>query len=212
MKQTLNMSCIVLAGGKSSRLGREKVIEKVGDKSLLQWVIDCLSTLDCEIIVVLGKDRDFPRFIDYPKLKTTIDIHPDRGPIGGIHAGLKKSESFYNIIVAADMPFLNIDLLSYMIELANGFDVVIPRLDNFVEPLHAIYTKDCLQQIENLLSRDISSLLQLFPLLKVKYLDSNNIDRFDPGHLSFLNVNTEADLVKARRLAADTSIYTHMLS
>lgn len=200
MGQNSDLSCIVLAGGKSSRLGRDKILEKVGGRNLIQRVISCISKLDCEIIVVSEKDKDIRQFVDYPKLKTTIDIHPDRGPIGGIHSGLKKSDSFYNLIVAADMPFLNINLLSNMIELADGFDVVLPRLDNFVEPLHAIYTKDCLLQIENLLSRDISSLLQLFPLLNVKYLDSNNIDRVDPRHLSFLNVNTEADLERARKL------------
>jgi molybdopterin-guanine dinucleotide biosynthesis protein A len=88
-----------------------------------------------------------------------------------------------------------------MMELSAGFDLVVPRLGELVEPLHAVYSKSCLAPIEKLLKRGIMEVRALFDLVKVRYVESDEIDRFDPEHLSFFNVNTEADLEKARQMA-----------
>lgn len=84
--------------------------------------------------------------------------------------------------------------------LEDGFDLVIPRLANTVEPLHAIYTKDCLAPMEHMLNQGRLSVVQLFPLVRAGYVEAEEIDIFDPKHLSFYNVNTKADLKKAREL------------
>jgi len=121
----------------------------------------------------------------------------------GIYTGLTASDSFYNLVVACDMPFLNRGLLQYMIQIADSFDVVVPRLGNMVEPLHAVYSKNCLAPAESLLKQGNLSVYQLFPLVKVRYVEAEEIDRFDPQHLSFFNINTEADLETARKLAGE---------
>ena len=79
--------------------------------------------------------------------------------------------------------------------------MVIPRLGNMVEPLHAVYSKGCLAPIECLLKQGNLSIRELFTLVKVRYVGAAEIDRFDPKHLSFFNVNTEADLETAREIA-----------
>jgi len=201
-ESTTTIGCIALTGGKATRLGRDKVFENVGDRSLLQRVLTCLSYYDCEITVVTAVNKPLTQFSDFPKLKITTDIYPNKGPLGGIHSGLIASSSFYNLVVAGDMPFLNRALLSYMMQLSDGFDIVIPRFNDMVEPLHAIYSKECLAAIEHLLNLGTLSLLRLLELVKVRYVESEEIDKFDPGHLSFLNINTEAELEKARKLAA----------
>ncbi|MCK4362854.1 MAG: molybdopterin-guanine dinucleotide biosynthesis protein MobA, partial [Dehalococcoidia bacterium] len=99
-----------------------------------------------------------------------------------------------------DMPFLNIDLLRYIMELSPGFDVVIPRVDEGVEPLHSVYSKNCLAPIEAYLREGRLKVSDLLPELKVRYVDNAEIERFDPRHLSFFNINSEADLERARRL------------
>jgi len=129
------------------------------------------------------------------------DTYPGKGPLGGIYTGLATSNSFYNLVVACDMPFLNQALLSYMIQIAAGYDLVIPKLGNFIEPLHAVYAKGCLSPMEELLKQDNLQVNELSNLVRVRYVDAGEIDRFDPEHLSFFNINTEADLKMARELA-----------
>jgi len=197
----LETSCIVLAGGKSLRLGRDKVLETVGNRSLLQLVVCSMTSLSREVIIVAASEQTIPQSINYPKLRVVTDIYPGKGPLGGIYTGLATSTSFYNLIVASDMPFLNQDLLHYMIQLSVNFDLVVPRVGNLVEPLHAVYTKSCLAPIEQMMKQDKLSVNQLFSLVKTRYVEAEEIERFDLKHLSFFNINTKADLKRARELA-----------
>jgi molybdopterin-guanine dinucleotide biosynthesis protein A len=103
------------------------------------------------------------------------------------------------------MPFLNQALLRYMIQLSPGFDLVVPRVGDLVEPLHAVYSKSCLAPIEGLLNQGELRVSALFDLVKVRYVEADEIDSFDPKHLSFLNINTKADLAMARQLAKEIS-------
>ncbi len=196
----MDISCIVLAGGKGLRLGRDKALETVGNKSLLQRVVSNLILFNRDIIIVTATEQSLPQLVDYPKLKIVADTYPGKGALGGIYTGLAASYSFYNLVVACDMPFLNHDLLHYMIQLSPSFDVVVPRLGNMVEPLHAVYSKNCLASVESLLKQGNLSITELLTLVRVKYVEAAEIDRFDPKHLSFFNINTEADLSRAREL------------
>jgi len=197
----LDIGSIVLAGGRGLRLGYEKTLETVGDKSLIQWVVCSLGFLNSDIIIVTAAKQFFPQFVGCPKLKMVTDTYPGKGPLGGIYTGLAASESFYNLVVACDMPFLNQALLNYMIQNSTGFDLVVPRLGNMVEPLHAVYSKSCLAPIECLLKQGNLKIHELFTLVKVRYVETAEINRFDPEHLSFFNVNTETDLETAREVA-----------
>lgn len=197
----MDISCIVLAGGKSLRLGRDKAAVTIGGRSLLQWVISGLVFFDCDIVIVTAKEQPLPRFIDYPKLKVVSDIYPGKGSLGGIYTGLAASDSFYNLVVACDMPFLNQGLLRYMVEVAEDFDLVVPKLGNRIEPLHAVYSRNCLAPIEFLLKQDELQIFQFFSEVKVRYVEAEEINRFDPDHLSFFNINTEADVQTATEIS-----------
>ena len=197
----MDISCIVLAGGKGLRLGRSKTLETVDNTSLLQRVIFHLSSFNSDIIIVTAARQSLPQFIGYSKLRIVTDTYPGKGSLGGIYTGLAASDSFYNLVVACDMPFLNQALLRYMIQLSGDSDLVVPRLGKMVEPLHAVYSKRCLAPIENLLKQDILQITELFTLVRVGYVEEEEINRFDPKHLSFFNINTEADLRMARELA-----------
>jgi molybdopterin-guanine dinucleotide biosynthesis protein A len=203
----LDITCIVLAGGKGLRLGRDKVREIVGNSNLLQRVLSQLTSFNRDIIIITASEKSLPQFIGYQRFKIATDIYPGKGALGGIYTGLAISKSWYNLVVACDMPFLNQALLRYMIELSAGFDLVVPRVGDFVEPLHAIYSKSCLAPIERLLSRGNLEVRALFELVKVRYVEAEEIDKFDPKHLSFFNVNTKADLEKAQRLAMGDMSY-----
>lgn len=194
------VNAIVLAGGKGSRLGRRKTLETVNSTPLLQRVVSRLAFLGSTIIIVTAGEDSSPQMAG-ANLRIVNDVYPGKGPLAGIHAGLKASDSFYNVVVASDMPFLNHALLRYMIDVSPGFDLVVPRVGDLVEPLHAVYSRDCIEPVEALLKEGALSALRLLKLVNVRYVGAGEVDRFDPEHLSFFNINTEADLKKARELA-----------
>lgn len=198
----MDVGYIILAGGKSTRLGRNKVFEIIGQKSLLERAVSCLSSFKSEIIVVKAKDSSLPELTGYPELRIVTDVYPGKGSLGGIYTGLVASRAFYNMVVACDMPFLNLDLLRYMIDLAREYDVVIPKVDDeILEPLHAVYSGNCIPPLEFLIKQNRLSILELFPMVKVRNVANSEINQFDPQHLSFFNINTEADLQKGLKLA-----------
>ena len=201
----MDTSCVILAGGKSLRLGNDKIIERIGNKSLLEQVISHTGSLCKEVVIVTAEDKIFPQLASHPRLKIVSDIFPGKGSLGGIYTGLVKSSSFYNLVVAADMPFLNQSLLQYMIEVSDGFDFVLPRVNNLFEPLHAIYSKNCVAPIEFILNQGRKVIIELFDFVKVRYVEEEEVNRFDPQHLSFFNINTKEDLESARRIARGDS-------
>ena len=200
----MTITSIILAGGRSSRLGREKLAEVIAGKSLIERAISSLSSLSQEILIVISQKqaRSSLSLYTYPEAKTMVDLYPGKGSLIGIFTGLVHSANFLNLVVACDMPFLNLDLLRYMVNISPGFDVVIPRIGDQMEPLHAVYSRKCIEPMEKQIKQGNLKITGFFDSLKVKYVGKEELDRFDPERLSFFNINTEADLKKARVLAA----------
>ncbi len=195
------MTAIILAGGKSVRLGRSKFLETIGDKSLIQWVVDRLSTISTEIVIATAHGETIS-FTSTVRTKIVADIFPEKGPLSGIHAGLIASSSSQAIVVGCDMPFLNTNLLLHMAQVLGDYDIVLPRIGQLVEPLCAVYSKNCVAPVQELLEHDERRITKLFNMVKVKYIEEGEIDRFDPERVSFFNINSRNDLDKARQLAA----------
>ncbi|MBE0479588.1 MAG: molybdenum cofactor guanylyltransferase [Dehalococcoidia bacterium] len=194
------MTSIVLAGGRGSRLGREKHGEVIAGKGLVERTIGRLSVLSSDILIVISGRQSRSLFTSL-KARTVIDLFPDAGSLGGIYTGLVYARTHHSLVVACDMPFLNLDLLRYMIALAPEYDVVVPAVGSNVEPLHAIYSKNCLKPVESLLKQGNLRITAFYDQVRVRTVGGDEIDKFDPDHLSFFNVNTHADLEKARKLA-----------
>ncbi|MFQ5924904.1 MAG: molybdenum cofactor guanylyltransferase [Dehalococcoidia bacterium] len=192
------MTTIVLAGGKSLRLGRDKALEEIGGQTIVERVIARLSPLGTEIILVTAESN--MSLLPDLGLKTVVDVYPGRGALGGIYSGLKASPSFHSLVVACDMPFLNITLLRHLIELCPAFDIVIPKVEEKMEPLHAVYSKNCLAPIEAMLKLDRLKIIDFLNAVKVRYVEDAEVEKFDPERLSFFNINSEADLERARSL------------
>ncbi len=197
----MEATSIVLAGGKNLRLGRYKALETVCGKTLIERVVERLRPLTDRILVVTSQEQ--------PPLTVTgvevlVDVYPGRGPLGGIYTGLLASRSLYSVVAACDMPFLNTELLRYMIELSPDFDVVIPRLEEeMVEPLHAIYSRNCLDNMKTQLERNQLRINSLLNAVRVRYVERAECQRFDPQLLSFFNINYQSDLDRANMLATE---------
>jgi molybdopterin-guanine dinucleotide biosynthesis protein A len=196
------MTSIILAGGKSLRLGRSKFLETIEDKSLIQWVVDRLAVLSTEIIIATARGEAIP-CSSAVEIKTVADIYPGKGPLAGIYSGLMAASSPRAIVVGCDTPFLSTGLLEYMTQTSPTFDIAVPRIKDKVEPLCAVYSKNCLAPIQDLLERNELQIIKLFSMVKVKYVGEDEIDSFDPEHLSFFNINSQDDLTRARRLATE---------
>jgi molybdopterin-guanine dinucleotide biosynthesis protein A len=200
------VTSIVLAGGKNLRLGRRKDLEIIGGKTLMELVIQKLKLVSSHTLIVTSREQS--NFPDAGGAKVLVDLYPDKGPLGGIYTGLLASPSSCNVVVACDMPFLNIELLRYMIELLPGFDAVVPRLEeDKLEPLHAIYSKSCLDKMRIHLENDQLMVNRFLGIMNVRYVEQAECQRLDPQLLTFFNVNCQADLDRASWLARSESKY-----
>ena len=155
---TQNITGIILAGGKSRRLGRDKALEKIGDCRIVDRVISAISSV-CQEIIVVGNNIDRK---DQLKLGDDIcfvtDLYSDKGSLGGLYSGLKASQTDWNFLFACDMPFISTMILSSMLgaEIPDGTGVVAFEVDGYIQTTHALYKKSCLPMMEqNLLSNKL---------------------------------------------------------
>ena len=205
MAETNDISGIILAGGRSSRLGKDKVFEVIGKETLIERAVRQLAELDeLDELIVVTSERVAP-LLDAFRLRARIakDVHIGQGPMGGLHAGLLAAGNDYSLVVACDLPFLNHDLLRYMIGLRRGYDMVVPRVSGMIEPLHAVYSKSCLPAIERRLNEGRSMVYSLLEGVRVRFVEQEEVEKFDPKRLSFFNINSTADIEKARAMARD---------
>ncbi len=213
-KPSPHASGIVVAGGASRRMGRNKAFIELNGKPLVERVIERVRAVCSETIIVANDREAFSQF----GLAVVGDVYPGKGSLGGIFSGLQAAHEPYALAVACDMPFLNERLLRYLISLAPGFDAVVPRApvpdmsfpapknpmppratkrtarERSLHPLHGVYAKDCLASIQSRLETDDLRVISFIETLRVRFVDGDEIDRFDPEHLSFFNVNTPDDL------------------
>jgi len=197
----LRANSIILAGGRGLRLGRNKAFIELGGENLLQRIISRLSFIGGDIIIVVAEDGQLFQKTGNKKVSIVKDIYPAKGPLIGIYSGLVNSNSPFNFVAACDMPLLNKELITYLLEVSTGFDITIPRLGKLVEPLHAVYSKNCLWAIGKLIVDNSLKVDRLLDMVKVRYVEKEEIDDIDPEHLSFFNVNTKTDLDTAKELA-----------
>lgn len=198
----MEVTSIVLAGGKNLRLGRSKALEVVGGKSLIERVVERLEPVTDQFLIVTSREQS--EFPTSGEIEVLTDVYPEKGPLSGIYTGLLASRSSRSIAVACDMPFLNNKLLGYMIDLSRDFDAVVPRWQNgMLEPLHAIYAKSCLDTMKTRLENDRLGIHRFLNEISVRYIEEEECRQFDPELLSFFNINHEADLKRAGKLAAE---------
>ena len=196
----MKVTSIILAGGKNLRLGRNKALEPINGTSLIERVMERLRPLSNRMLIVDSQEK--PNLPVFDGVEIIRDINPGYGPLGGIYTGLLSSDSPYSIVVACDMPFLSTDLLRYMIEISGEYDAVVPLLDGgMVEPLHAIYSRNCLETMRKQIELNQLKVHVLLKKINVRYIKQDESEKLDPRHLSYFNVNHQSDLEKAISIA-----------
>jgi molybdopterin-guanine dinucleotide biosynthesis protein A len=169
---------VVLAGGRSTRLGQDKALLRLaGGQTLVGTAVATLHPLVAEVVVVAS---DGQRLGDLPA-RIVPDVYPDGGALGGIYSGLLAAQHDHALVVACDMPFLSPALLRHLLALPRDYDVLLPRLaGGLLEPLHAIYSRACLDTIERQLAAKRYRVVGFLDRVRVRYVDEPELRRFDP--------------------------------
>lgn len=185
-----DLTVALQAGGKSSRMGRDKSFVVLEGQPMIERVMERVAGLGRETILVTNKPDDYAHL----GLPMVGDIHPEKGPLGGIYTAIARASQPHVLVVACDMPWLSRPLLDHMIGLRGEADVIVPRWDRFPEPLHAIYSRRCLGPIEAKLAADQLKITGFFGQVAVRFVEREEIACFDSEGRSFANINTPDDL------------------
>lgn len=209
--KALDRSAIVLAGGSSSRFGRDKGVLELGKKPLIRHVTDAVEPIVDEIIVVTSSEdriKKYEKIVDQ-RVRFVIDQCELQGPLIGALTGFEKASGKYALLLPFDTPFVSRDVIQLLFELCLHRSAAVPRWPNQqIEPLYAVYqTKVALAAAKIAVSEgnlNVRSMIEKMP--SVRYISTIVIDQIDPDLRGFFNINTELDLRKAVSMISTKSV------
>lgn len=189
------VTAVILAGGKSSRFGSDKAFITIAGTPLIKRHLKLLRNIFSKIIIVTNQ----PHKYRFKNVKIVQDVIKDSGPLAGIYSGLLSSASFYNFIMACDMPFINKALIRYMIGHKDNYDVIIPKIGNKFHPLFGVYSKNCIPAIEEMLKDARLKVSNIFPRVNTHFILKKAIKKIDENLFSLVNINTKKDLTRVKK-------------
>lgn len=183
---------VLIAGGKSRRMGQDKRFLKVGGISLLDRTVDVLEQVFTTVVVALAEPLERWNARGH---RVVYDAVPDCGSLGGLYTGLVASPHSWIFAVACDMPFLDPAVIRYMAGLIDGADIVAAKLVSGHQPMHAFYSKRCVPVIERLVKQGRLKIQDVFsdPDVRIRIVAESELTSIDPKLLSFENINTPED-------------------
>ena len=196
----IEVTGVLLAGGKSRRMGEDKRYLVVGEQTLLERGLVVLRSIFQEVLVVIAQDS--------PPLdvaaRVVRDLVPDCGSLGGLYTGLTQATARCIFVVACDMPFLDQAVIAQFTSRRATADIVMAKLAARLHPMHALYGKRCLPALEQMIRARQLKIQEMVShaSLRVRYVTEADLLTLDPSGRSFQNVNTPADLEVARSLLA----------
>ena len=191
--QSQNTTGVLLAGGKSVRMGKDKKYIRLEGRSLFERALSVLERCFPEVIVVYADSSQVPLTA---QARVVYDLIPNCAAAGGVFTGLTYASFPRIFVVGCDMPFLNTQLIDLMVSCDESIDIVIAKLKNRLEPLHARYSKNCLPFLENMIKKGTFRMQELLQIqaLQRKIFTQEEIELIDKNALSFWNLNTPEDL------------------
>lgn len=184
------VSGIILAGGHSSRMGRDKTLIVFNNETLIERTVKKLGNFVDEIIIASNDTAKY----ELPGIVEVVDTYPGMGPLGGMHAGLMAAKYHHSFIVSCDMPFFTEELARYLLVRRTGYDVVVPEVRNRLEPLCAVYSRNCIKPIERCLQADIRQVFRFYPDVRVHKIPESDLHQVGDLKEIFCNLNTPEDL------------------
>lgn len=189
------MTAIILAGGNSLRMGENKAFLQIDGVPIITRIHSLVRDLFEEVIIVTNEKNLFKNF----QARIYTDLLPDKGALGGLYTGVFFSSFEYSLCVACDMPFLKTSLLQFLITNTKDEDAIVPRTRDGLQPLHAIYSKRCLDAMRRIIDQGKYKIIDFYDLVRVKIIDESDFLHLDPLRESFINVNTPEELLFIRK-------------
>ncbi len=180
------VTAIILAGGKSQRMGSNKALLKYGDTTFIERQIARLSKIFQEIILSANDTSIYAHLL----LPVVPDVIPGKGPLSGICAGIMHATNHYTFAVACDMPFISEEVILYLKQFITDYDVVVPRTERGLEPLHAFYSKNCIPPMQQCLKEGRLRVIDFFSEVKVKIVNEEELRVLAPAIQPLINLNT----------------------
>jgi len=185
------LGAVVLAGGRSTRFGSDKASALLLGRPLLAWVIASVSEVVSDVVVVRARGQRLPSIDDDGRVRVVEDRHEGKGPLAGMVAGFEAAATPLVVVASCDAPLLRPGLVGGIARLAGGHDIVLPHANGHPQPLLAIYrVATCLPNFEAAVERDDLKITGAYTGLAVRVVREEELMRFDPGLLSFMNANT----------------------
>ncbi len=188
----MKASGIILAGGRSSRMGCDKTLLSVHSETMIERTVRELRKSVDEIIIASNDQSKY----NIPGTLEVRDIYPGMGPLAGIHAGLLAASHPYAFVVAGDMPFFSAELVSRFIELCQGYDAAAPFINGQWEPLCAVYSRECIKPIEQALINNRRNVYQVLPEVNVLKVSEKELNLIGARQEVFCNMNTPDDYAR----------------
>ena len=196
----MRVTGVIQAGGKSTRMGRQpKALLELGGRRIIERVLDAVAPVVDDVLIVTNTPELYA-FLNVPMVG---DVYPDHGSLGGIFSGLAAASGDAAFTVACDMPFLHREVARLVVARAGEGDVVIPRVGEQLETMHAVYAKACLPHIETRLREGRFKIVGFFERVRVVEIDAREVARYRAPDVVFMNVNTPDELARARVLAVE---------
>lgn len=192
---------VILAGGSSSRMGQDKALLPFQGEPLVKRVVGRGKTVTEHILVITNRPDDY-RFLLVPLATDVINC---KGPLVGLYTALYSLTSRFVILVGCDMPFINPSLLSFQLHILEqeDCDVVIPRHDDILEPLHAVYRREtCLDPVRVALDEGKRSLIGWHNRVRVREISGSTLLSIDPELRAFVNLNSPQDYEEIERFSS----------
>jgi molybdopterin-guanine dinucleotide biosynthesis protein A len=186
---------VILAGGQSRRMGQNKALMTVGSMRLIDRVVETIQHVCPELLMVTNTPDVYADL----RLPMVGDVWPDKGSLGGIYSALYHASTPYCLVVACDMPFLQTSVLQYLVSQIETYDVVMPNVHGEQQPLHAIYSRACLQPIAQRLEANRLRIVGFLPDVRVRTVTADELQPLDPDLRAFQNLNTPEDMAAAMR-------------
>jgi molybdopterin-guanine dinucleotide biosynthesis protein A len=196
MPEPHEAALLLLAGGESKRMGQPKPWLEFAGRQLLQILEERCAGLFQEPLIVAAPHQELPR----TSARVLHDEDPGAGPLAGLVVGLREIRQPLAFVASCDLPFLNRALVAYLLDQAEGHDIVIPEWEGRLHPLHAVYRTSIQPRLAERLRADQLRLMDLLDLVRVRRVSEAEVRAIDPEGLSLMNVNTREDYQRALEL------------
>lgn len=190
-----NVSAVILAGGKSSRMGRPKSLLPFDGEPLIAHILRKLKNEFAEVIVVAEPNQELPPPLP---VKLIRDELPFQGPVGGMYYGLRATSAEIGFVTSCDAPFLNARLIESIVALGDA-DVAVPFWEGRLQPLHAAYRRTAISCLKQQLDDGVLRPTSLYEKVTTRIVSEQEVRQIDPEELSFINLNTPDEYQRALR-------------